>query len=145
MKDQDYKIDLLIDVSMQKAFACINNVSAWWTGDFVGDSQKLNGEFTVRFGDVHVSTQKIIEHVGDNKVVWLVTNSRLNFIKQENEWTNTTISFKLSTRDGKTLIQFIHHGLVPDVECYDACTKGWDFYIKGSLFKFIADGKGNPG
>jgi hypothetical protein len=145
MRDKDYKIELIANVPISKAFACINNVSEWWTGDLVGDSKQLNDEFTVRFGDVHVSTQKLTEFAADNKVVWLVTSSRLNFIKQEDEWTNTTISFKLSARDGNTKIQFIHHGLVPDVECYDACTKGWDYYIRGSLFKLITEGKGNPG
>jgi hypothetical protein len=145
MKNKDYKINLVVNVPIPKAFARINNVSEWWTGDLVGDSQQLNDEFTVRFGDVHVSTQKLIEFLPDNKVVWLVTDSRLNFIKQEDEWTNTTISFELSTRDDKTQIQFTHHGLVPEVECYDGCTKGWDYYIKGSLFKLITEGKGNPG
>jgi hypothetical protein len=145
MKNKDYKIDLVVNVPITKAFACINNVSEWWTGDLVGESQQLKDAFTVRFGDVHLSTQKIIEFIPDNKVVWLVTDSRLNFIKREDEWTNTTISFELSSRDDKTQIQFTHHGLVPEVECYDGCTKGWDYYIKGSLFKLIIEGKGNPG
>ena len=47
--------------------------------------------------------------------------------------------------DGKTQVLFTHVGLVPQVECYDGCTKGWDQYIKGSLFKLLTKGKGEPG
>ena len=38
-----------------------------------------------------------------------------------------------------------HVGLVPGIECYEDCEKGWDFYIKESLFKFLTEGKGLPG
>jgi hypothetical protein len=35
--------------------------------------------------------------------------------------------------------------LVPEVECYNACTGGWDHYLKGSLLKLLTEGKGMPG
>ncbi len=31
-----------------------------------------------------------------------------------------------------------------EVECYTSCTKGWDYYIKDSLFKLLTDGKETP-
>jgi hypothetical protein len=37
-----------------------------------------------------------------------------------------------------------HIGIVPSVECYDSCEKGWDLYIKESLFKYINEGRGIP-
>ena len=145
MKEQDYSITLTVESALPAVFNTINSVSAWWTEDLQGRSQNLNDEFTVRFSDIHVSTQKLIEFTPDKKVVWLVTDSNLNFIKDKQEWNNTKISFELSNHDNQTQINFTHHGLVPQVECYNSCVKGWDYYIKESLYKLLTEGKGTPG
>jgi len=145
MKEHDYHISMTVDATAHEVFNRINNVSHWWTRDLKGSSQKLNDEFSVRFGDVHYSKQKLVEFVPDKKVVWLVTDSTLNFIKDKREWTNTRISFEVAEDGSKTRINFTHIGLVPDVECYNLCVQGWDQYIKGSLFKLLTEGKGTPG
>jgi len=145
MKEEDYHVMLSVNASAKEVFNNINNVTKWWTEDLKGSSQKLNDEFIVQFGEVHVSKQKLVELIPDKKVVWLVTDSKLNFIKDKQEWTNTKISFELSRNENKTKIHFMHIGLVPEVECYNSCTKGWDYYIKGSLFKLLTEGKGTPG
>jgi hypothetical protein len=145
MKKQDYTATITVDATPQEVFNNINSVTKWWTDELKGNSQKLNDEFTVQFGDMHVSTQKLIEIIPDKKVVWLVTDSNLNFIKQKDEWTNTTIHFDISTQNNKTQILFTHVGLVPQIECYKDCTTGWDYFIKGSLFKLLTEGKGTPG
>jgi hypothetical protein len=145
MNKQDYTASITVNATPQEAFKKINSVTKWWTEDLKGSSQELNDQFTVRFGDVHMSKQKLVEVIPDKKVVWLVTDSKLNFIEDESEWTGTKISFELSNDDDKTQIHFTHIGLVPEVECYRDCTRGWDHYIKKSLFKFLTEGKGSPG
>ena len=96
MKEQDYHTSITVNATAHEAFESINSVTKWWTENLEGSSQKLNDEFTVRFGDVHYSKQKLVEVVPDKKVVWLVTDSKLNFIKDKQEWTNTKISFEIS-------------------------------------------------
>jgi len=145
METQDYTASITVNAPAQEAFYTINNVTTWWTEDLAGGSHNLGDEFTVRFEDIHVTTQKLIEVTPYTKVVWLVTNSKLNFVEDKHEWTNTTISFDIAEHDGQATIHFTHHGLQPTLQCYNGCSKGWDYFIKGSLFKLLTEGKGTPG
>jgi hypothetical protein len=141
----DFKIALSVNRKANEVFDAINNVRAWWTEDMEGKSQKLHDEFTVRFfDDIHVSTQKLVEVIANEKVVWLVTDSRLKFLENQNEWTGARISFEITERNRKTQIDFTHLGLVPEVECYKDCTLGWRRYINGSLLYLLTDGIGKP-
>jgi len=141
----DFQISITVHASAHEAFQCINNVTKWWTENLEGNSQKLNDEFAVRFGDIHYSKQKLTEFVPDKKVVWLITDSKLNFIKDKKEWNNTRIAFELVDLDNKfTKINFTHIGLVPELECHDACSNAWSQYISESLLSLINTGKGHP-
>lgn len=145
MNTSDYQTSITASATAQEAFDCINKVTQWWTEDLEGRSHELNDVFVVRFGDVHYSKQQLVEVVPDQKVVWLVTDSRLNFIEDKEEWTNTKISFELSDAgDGKTQVRFTHYGLTPNVECYDTCSNVWGQYIQGSLLSLINTGMGHP-
>src|SRR6188768_77379 len=144
MKEQDLTIVITVNATAQEAFKNINSVTKWWTENLEGSSEKPGDEFTVRFGDVHVSTQKLVEVIPGKKVVWLVTYSRLNFIQKKDEWTNTKIVFGIAETEGKAKVDFTHIGLVPSIECYDACSNAWAPYVQHSLAGLINTGKGQP-
>ena len=138
----DFSTIILVSQTPTEVFNAVNNVRGWWQGEIEGNTNKLNDEFTYRVEEIHFSKQKVVEIIPDKKVVWLVTDSKLNFTKDKGEWTGTKISFEISEINNKTQLRFTHSGLVPQIECYDACSNAWGQLIQQSLFSLITTGKG---
>jgi Activator of Hsp90 ATPase homolog 1-like protein len=143
MTTSDFTATILVDQTPKQVFNAINNVRGWWTGEpgVEGSADKLGDEFTYRHKDIHYSKQKVTELIPGKKVVWLITDSKLSFIKDKSEWTGTKISFEISEKNNKTQIRFTHAGLVPEIECYGDCSNAWSFYINSSLRSFITKDK----
>lgn len=139
----NYTASILVDQSPEEVFKAIKNVRGWW-GSVVGGTEKEGDEFIFEVPDVHRSVQKLVEVVPNEKMVWLVTESNMTFIKDAAEWVGTKIVFTITKEAGKTKLTFTHEGLVPEVECYKFCMPAWDQYVKGSLYKLITTGKGTP-
>jgi hypothetical protein len=144
MKDQNLNHSFTVDQTPEEAFAAINNVRGWWSGDIEGSTDKLGAEFTYRYKDIHYSKQKIAELVPGKRVVWLVQDSYLSFVEDKTEWNGTKVIFEISKKGSKTEVRFTHVGLVPDHECFKACSGAWSFYVTGSLKNLIATGTGEP-
>ena len=142
MSNKDFTTTILVDQTPKQAFEAINNVRGWWFGDIEGRTEKLNDEFTYQFKEFHYSKQRLVEFIPDKQVVWLVTDSSLNFVEDKDEWTGTKISFEVSKKGDKTEVRFTHEGLVPEQECFDACSNAWGDYIQKSLRSLISTGKG---
>ena len=138
----NYTTTFFVNQTPAEVFRAINNVSGWWQGEIEGSTNKLNDEFTYRMEDIHFSKQKVVEIIPDKKIVWLVTDSKLNFLKNKNEWTGTKISFEIAEINNKTQVRFTHLGLVPEIECYNDCSNAWNMLIQDSLLSFITTGKG---
>lgn len=146
MKAKDFTVTLISDKTPDEVFSAINNVTAWWPGEFEGESDKINDEFTYRYKEFHYSKQRVTEIIPGKKVVWLVTESQLNFIEDKEEWTGTKIIFDLEGLNGsgedKCKLIFTHEGLQPQVECYNDCSNAWSRIIQQSLHSYLNTGKG---
>jgi len=142
MEQQDFTTSILVDQTPMEAFDAINNVRAWWPGEIKGNTTKLDDEFIYRYKKIHYSKQKLVEVIPEKKVVWLVTDSSLNFVENKTEWTGTKIIFEISEKNNKTQIRFTHQGLIPQYECFDSCSNAWSDIIKNGLRNLITTGKG---
>src|SRR6478609_2623438 len=133
MTTSDFTTTILVDNSAKEVFNAINNVRGWWPGEIKGNTDKLNDEFSYRMEDMHFSKQRLVEVITNEKVVWLVTESELNFVKEKSEWTGTKIIFEISKVNNKTQLRFTHLGIVPKIECYNICSGAWGNLIQKSL------------
>ena len=143
MKQRDFNCRISANVSPSEAFDKISRVPEWWVTNIEGKTKILHDIFIYHHGQASV-TFKIIEVVPDKKIVWLVTDCNIPYLKNIKEWNDTKAIWDISNKDSLTQIDFTHLGLVPDLECYQACERGWSLYIKESFFKFLTTGKGLP-
>ena len=144
MAGQDYTITILVNKSPEEVFRAINNVRGWWSGEVTGRTDRLGAVWEYRYKDMHRSKQKITKRILGKKVVWHVMDSHLSFIKDKEEWNGTDVVFDITKKGDKTELRFTHVGLTPKIECYNACSDAWNFYIKSSLRNLIMNGKVQP-
>ena len=149
MTTSDFTTTIVVDQTPKEVFDAINNPQGWWSGVIKGSTEKLNDEFTYRYKELHFSKQRIVEMIPDQKVVWLVTESIINYTEDKSEWTGTKISFEIAEQDNKsdsyrTQLRFTHLGLDPGIECFDSCSNSWSQLIQQSLFSLITTGKAEP-
>ncbi len=135
MPNQNFQYSFWTSKIASEVFVHLIKPKNWWVGLFgetiAGKSEAINDEFSFRAGDgVHYSNQKLIELVSDKKIVWLVTESNLSFLKNTNEWAGTKICFDIEQVDDKIKITFTHLGLTPHIECYGGCSSAWTQYLQ---------------
>jgi hypothetical protein len=158
MTTADFTATIFVDQTPKEAFNAINNVRGWWSEEIEGETDKLNEVFNYHFEDIHRCRIKVTEMVPDKKVVWHVLD---NYFKpgifdypahpvpsedgfDKTDWINTKIEFEISKKDNKTQVRFTHLGLVPEYECFELCSNGWNYYVHESLAGLITTGKGQP-
>lgn len=130
----DYTYRIETSKMADELFAIVLDVRKWWTGLFAesieGNSAAIGDEFSFSAGGgVHYSKQKLVELIPNKKVVWLVTESNLQFLEKPDEWNKTQISFEIEAHATGATLRFSHLGLQPQIECYDSCSSAWTQYL----------------
>lgn len=143
MEQKNYHSSIAAGITPHQAFSNIANVSGWWAKNFTGKAQHVGDTFNVRFGDTTVDFE-ITEAIPDKKIVWHVANCHLPWLKDKTEWNGTDVVWEITPQNNETRIDMTHIGLTPEVECYEACEKGWNGHITQSLFNLATKGKGEP-
>lgn len=144
MSDNSLTIEIVVPNSPEEVFTAVTKVGQWWSEGIDGETAAAGGEFTFTDYTDLWCRFRLTEVTPAQRIVWHVVDSRLDFIENHTEWTGTQVIFDIAPTSGGTRLQFTHEGLRPSVECYDACSRGWDFYINRSLPEFLATGAGQP-
>jgi hypothetical protein len=113
MNDPNFTISFTVEQSPEAVFQAINDVRRWWSGEIEGRTDQLGAEFTYRYKRLHHTTQKITEWVPGKKVVWHVSDSHIDFVRDKGEWNGTDIVFEIAKKGDKTELRFTHVGLIP--------------------------------
>lgn len=141
---KDYTKTIVVNKNAETAFNAIMNFRAWWSEEIEGKTDQLNETFFYHYKDVHLSKIKLIELVLNKKITYQIVDNQFSFTKDKTEWIGTKLIFELTQEGNKTIITFIHKGLVPTDECYEVCNDAWNSYIEGSLQSLINTGIGKP-
>ena len=136
---RDFESTQTLSASPEKVLAALRTpeaVTDWW-GPAAG-SADVGGTFEVSF-ESH--RQVIVLHVEpgqEGQVVWSVEATPLT-----PEWVGTRIVFDVAASGDGSVLHFRHHGLTPELECFDMCHAGWTHYL-GSLASYVDTGEGQP-
>lgn len=126
------------------ALSTIEGVRGWWSQDCDGSSA-VGGTIHFRFGTCF-NDMRVERLVPDREVRWHCTRAHTvgDAVTNETEWVGTELVFHLrEAGPGKTQVAFEHIGLVPSLECYDMCLKGWAHFLN-SLQQYVETGEGTP-
>jgi uncharacterized protein YndB with AHSA1/START domain len=111
-------------------------ITDWW-----GPTEGLaavGGTFRVTFASHGQVIVLRVEPGQDGEVVWNVVET-----PRTPEWVGTRIVFDVRASGSGSVLHFRHHGLTPELECFDMCHEGWTHYL-GSLVSYVDTGEGQP-
>ena len=111
-----------VDQTPEAVFAAITNVRGWWSEEIEGRTDEVGDDVQVSLPGCPSLQDPDTELVPGKKVVWRVLDNYFSFTNDTSEWTGTDIVFDISWQIDETEVKFTHDGLVPDYECYVACS-----------------------
>ena len=144
MTNHSFTAMLSVSQTPHQVFAAVANPRLWWSETITGRTDLVGAEFDYHYKDLHRCKLKVVDLVPGKSVVWRVLDNHFSFTRDKTEWTGTELKFAIARTAEGTELRFTHLGLVPEYECYDACTEGWTNYINGSLKSLITTGQGRP-
>jgi hypothetical protein len=143
MTAQSYSATITANLPASATAERINRVADWWTAGFTGASEKIGDNFSVVWGETFVDF--VVEELAPaTRIVWRVSDCNLPFLADKKEWKNTEVVFDISSDGEATTVTMTHVGLEPGIECYEACSKGWNFFITESLHSLLTQNQGMP-
>jgi uncharacterized protein YndB with AHSA1/START domain len=128
---------LVIKETPAKVFDAITTeegIKGWWAKQTVAKPQV--GFVNVFTFENDRNEFRVTELVPNRKVEWLG-------VQAFEEWIDTTISFNLEEKDGKTILRFAHSGWKEATDTFAVCSYDWAQFLR-SLKSLCETGTGSP-
>jgi len=143
----NYQKTITVRSNQKSTFiAASKGLNKWWGRVDNSDINKVGDSFSIYFEDTEwrfeITKFSMYEEIHWKCIFAHHTVSGLENVKEE--WLNTEIIWKFKNIEKGTEISFEHKGLTPELNCYDVCNGGWNFFIANSLKDYLEKGKGNP-
>lgn len=147
---RDFMMQLSLRTSAEKLFDALTTqagCASWWTTFCEGDWQ-VDGISSYHFpaAGFH-AVMRTIELERPTKLVWeCIESSHSPSMPYEDlhDWIGTTIRFEIEPiSDQECTFNFTHVRLM-ELECYESCKSGWQFFLGESLRGYVELGQGKP-
>lgn len=145
MSDQSYSTEIQISAKPESVYQAITkDIDKWWT-ESSNQALQIGDKLVVRFEKTTCWVMEVSEAIQNRSLVWKVAeaNHDLEGITKKDEWRGTTIKWNIVKYETGSKVTLTHQGLVPELECFDICQAGWDYFL-GSLKDYLETGKGYP-
>lgn len=142
-----FQHSLVIDANPAAVYAALTTtpgMQAWWTAD-CEVSDEVGGPIRLHFGNTR-KAMRIEQLTPQRTVRWRCVAAHIDAaqLQRRDEWVGTELLFELSPQGaGQTRLDFSHFGLLPSLECYAMCRRGWHDFLS-SLQSSLETGKGTP-
>lgn len=142
----NYKSEIITSATTETCFnAVTKEINKWWS-KVDNPVEKSGDEFSVYFGKTEWRF-KVVQYVPLEKVTWsCIKDTNIWDPGKQNikdEWIDTEVEWEIAEHEGKTKITMTHHGLTPQLFCYNTCENGWNHFL-ASLESYLKTGVGNP-
>ncbi len=146
----NFELHLSFKVSAERLFDAIateDGTKKWWTLSSRG-SEAIGGLSSFYFTNAGFhAVMKILQRESPRLLEWECIDSKHSEDSGNSnlhDWEGTRIRFEI--RDlGKDRSQLdFTHTQLPQLECYDDCRHGWNFFLNVSLRAYLETGVGQP-
>ncbi len=138
--NSSYKTTISIQAPAERVFEAITKELGKWWGAQDRPIERKGTEFRVSWGEPWYQF-KVVKYEPDVEVIWECTDANQlipGLSGVEKEWVGTKIHWYLEEGSkSNTILYFEHDGLVPEVLCFDFCSKSWDHFLRESLVNYL--------
>lgn len=148
--DNNYIASITVSASTDQCFNAITKqMNQWWTETAEGDLTKVGDTvkaiFPPAFGHWTFKAT-VLDRGARIEIVCIDAHHYVEGKSKEieQEWLGTRIVWEFASVGEKTKITLTHHGLTPQLNCWDICLNGWNYFFKVSLMDFLNGKMASP-